>query len=408
MERVILHCDLNSFYASVEELYHPEVKGKPIAVAGDQQMRHGIILTKNQQAKKYGIVTGEAIWQAKQKCPDLIIFKPNYPRYLLFSKKVRKIFCEYTDLVEPFGLDEAWLDVTNSKMFGTGKEIADKLRERIKFELGLTASVGVSFNKIFAKLGSDLRKPDFTTVIERKDVESVVWPLKASEMLFVGKATEKMLNLYNMYTIGDIAKCDVNKLIEIFGKNGQGLHDCACGYENSPVKRFDEQDEIKSIGNSSTPPKDMTSFKDVEIVAIVLAESVSSRLKENRMKCREVSVSIRDNELHTITRQIVLNNSTNLCSVILEKAKFLFHKNVTFEKPIRSIGISVSKLSEDDGNEQLSLFDVKTDKELRFDNVIDDIRSRYGFESIKKLSLLQDSTLSDFNPRGENVIKPGS
>ena len=202
MNRVILHCDLNSFYASVEELYHPETRGLPMAVGGDVDARHGIILAKNQLAKKAGVQTGEALWQARVKCPDLIIYKPNYPRYMLFSRRVREIFHDYTDLIEPFGLDEAWLDVTGSGIYGTGEQIADTLRKRIFSELGVTASVGVSFNKIFAKLGSDLRKPDFTTVISRDNYRQLVWPLACGELLYVGRSSQRRLAECGIETIG--------------------------------------------------------------------------------------------------------------------------------------------------------------------------------------------------------------
>ena len=222
LNRTILHSDMNNFYASVECLYNPKLRGKPLAVGGDAEARHGIILAKNYEAKRFGVQTGEALWQAKQKCRELIIVEPHYDKYIRFSQMAREIYGEYTDQVESFGLDECWLDVTGSeKLFGTGRQIADQIRERIKFELGITASVGVSFNKVFAKLGSDMKKPDATTVIPPDSFREKVWPLPVNELLYVGRATHRKLHTYGVNTIGDLAKADVNFLKLVFGKVGR-------------------------------------------------------------------------------------------------------------------------------------------------------------------------------------------
>lgn len=404
MERVILHCDLNSFYASVEELYHPEVKGKPVVVGGSEDERHGIVLARNQIAKKYNIVTAESIWQAKKKCPDLIILKPNHKRYEEFSLKVREIFLQYTDLVEPFGIDEAWLDVSNSKYFGTGKEIADKIREQIKQELGITASVGVSFNKVFAKLGSDLRKPDYTTIITKENYKEIVWPLKANEMIYVGKSSYEQLKIYGLYTIGDVANKDINFLKEKFGKWGETIWVFANGLDDSEVTRYDQRQEAKSIGNNITTFRNMENWQDVDIILNVLSESVATTLRQRGLMAKEVSVYFRDSQLKSFTRQVQLNDYTNLSSVILKSAKQLCRKNYRFQKPLRTLGIRVRKFIEQSEHVQLSLFEnvdeIKQQEKL--ETTIDDIRSRYGHKSIKKLSMLVDQDLSDYNPVGEN------
>ncbi len=404
MERVILHCDLNSFYASVEELYHPEVKGKPVVVGGSEDERHGIVLARNQIAKKYNIVTAETIWQAKKKCPDLIILKPNHKRYEEFSLRVRKIFLQYTDLVEPFGIDEAWLDVTNSKYFGTGKEIADKIREQIKSELGITASVGVSFNKVFAKLGSDLRKPDYTTVISKDNYKEIVWPLKANELIYIGKSSYEQLKIYGLYTIGDIANKDVNFLKEKFGKWGEMIWVFANGLDDSEVTRFDHLQEAKSIGNNITTFRNMENWQDVDIILNILAESVAATLRQRGLMTKEVSIYFRDSQLKSFTRQTQLDDYTNLSSVILKTAKEICRKNYRFQKPLRTLGIRVRKFIEQSEHVQMSLFeDVEQIKQQeKLETTIDDIRSRYGHKSIKKLSMLVDQDLSDYNPVGEN------
>ncbi|MGI6509092.1 MAG: DNA polymerase IV [Erysipelotrichaceae bacterium] len=404
MERVILHCDLNSFYASVEELYHPEVKGKPVVVGGSEDERHGIVLARNQIAKKYNIVTAETIWQAKRKCPDLIILKPNHKRYEEFSLKVREIFLQYTDLVEPFGIDEAWLDVTNSKYFGTGKEIADEIREKIKSQLGITASVGISFNKVFAKLGSDLRKPDYTTVITKENYKELVWPLKANEMIYIGKSSYEQLKIYGLYTIGDVANKDVNFLKEKFGKWGEMIWVFANGLDDSEVTRFDHLQEAKSIGNNITTFRNMENWQDVDIILNILAESVATTLRQRGLMTKEVSVYFRDSQLKSFTRQMQLDDYTNLSSIILKTAKEICRKNYRFQKPLRTLGIRVRKFIEQSEHVQLSLFeDVEQIKQQeKLETAIDDIRSRYGHKSIKKLSMLVDQDLSDYNPVGEN------
>jgi len=407
MDRVILHCDMNGFYASVSSLFHPEYRGKPLAVGGDVEQRHGIILAKNQEAKKYNIQTAEPIWQAKAKCPHLIICPPEYDLYVKFSNHVRKIFLEYTDLVEPFGLDEAWLDVTNSqKLFGDGKKIADEIRERIKLELGVTASVGVSYNKIFAKLGSDYKKPDATTIISRENKDEIVNPLPVENLLYVGKATKQKFDRHGIYTIGDLAKQDVDELRKLYGQNGGLLWKFANGYDDSPVCKWGYQPPQKSISNSTTTCKDIVSYADAEIVLYVLAESVAANMRFQHVACRKLSLSFKDVNLNSTIRQCTLDNVTQSAEILLKQAMKLLRTNYKFEIPLRSIGICASHFQPELTNKQLSLFedDKFSVKQLELEKTVDKIRERFGFKVVKRGLMLVDMELSDFNPSRESIL----
>ena len=286
MERTVLHIDCNKFYASVECLYRPEIRNKPVAVGGDVESRHGIILTKNEIASKYGLTVGEPLWKARKKCPDLIIVPPNYPLYLRFSKLARMIYADYSEFIEPFGLDENWIDVSGSVQ--SGEEIANEIRERVKSELGITVSVGVSFNKIFAKLGSDYKKPDAVTVISKDNFRDIVWPLPCGDLLMVGRATAAKLNSYGIKTIGELANTDEKFLKTVLGKNGQTLRDYANGLDISPVRRADEASDVKSVGNSTTTPRDLVDNDDVAFCAKALPHACVSRglrAKRSRFRC---------------------------------------------------------------------------------------------------------------------------
>ncbi len=411
MERVILHSDLNSFYASVECLYNPAIRDKPVAVGGSVEKRHGIILTANGIAKKgYGLKTGEAIWQAKQKCPDLVVVPPNYGLYLRFSREVREIYKNYTDVIESFGIDEAWLDVTEStKLFGTGEKIADEIRKRIKEELGITVSVGVSYNKIFAKLGSDIKKPDATTIISRDNFKSVVWPLAVSELLYVGRSTFKKLTNIGILTIGDLANCSLPFLKKMLGKWGEYLWMFANGYDTSPVTKLDYTGIIKGIGNSMTTPRDLETNEDVKIMFYVLSESVAERLRRHNFRSRTIQVHIRDNGLLSIERQAKLNNNSFISGEIAQKAYDIFIRNWKWEKPIRSIGVRATDLVTADTFTQLSLFDDESKrlKQEKLEYNIDNIRKRFGHYSVQRAVLLTDSKLNS-NPIEENIIFPVS
>ncbi len=411
MERVILHSDMNNFYASVECLYNPKIRNKPVAVGGDVEARHGIVLAKNYIAKKFQIQTGEALWQAKQKCKDLVIVPPSYDKYMHFSSVARDIYSEYSDKVESFGLDECWLDCSGStRLFGEGKEIADKIRQRIKFELGITASVGVSFNKIFAKLGSDMKKPDATTIITKEDYKQKVWVLPVKELLYVGRATNAKLSKHSIKTIGDLANTDVRYLQMWLGKWGLMLWQFANGLDNSPVSNIEAHPLIKSIGNSTTAPRDLVCDEDVKIVMYVLAESVAERLRLNRLRCKTVQISVRDNELKSFERQTILTETTNLAYVIADKAMFLFKQHYNFEKdrPIRSLGIRACKLSLDEGVKQLSFMPemIRLQNLELIESTIDDIRRRFGHYSVHRGLMLNDRQLSHINPKDDHVIHP--
>lgn len=411
MDRVILHCDLNSFYASVECLHHPEYRNIPMAVGGDVEKRHGIILAKNQLAKKAGVTTGEALWQALQKCPNLVLVKPNFSQYLRFSRMVREIYSEYSDKIESFGIDEVWIDVTESvHLFGTPKELADMIRERVKRELGVTISIGVSFNKVFAKLGSDYKKPDATTEITRANMEQIVWPLPIEDLLYVGRATAQKLHLLGIYTIGDCAAIEPSVLKRRLGKWGDYLWRFANGMDNSPVMVQNFEPMVKSIGNSTTCPRDLRNLQDVKIVTYVLAESVAARLKEAHLVAQVISVGVRDINLKGYTRQIKLSQPTHLSDDIAQAAMDLFEKNVDFSTPLRSIGIKTSDLSVMETPVQLDLFtDQKAhQRSLDLENTLDVIRERYGFGSVQRLMMKEDPLLSQFNPKQEHVIFPES
>ena len=410
--RTILHVDLNNFYASVECLYNPALRDKPVAVAGDPANRHGIILAKNMPAKLRGIRTGEAIWQAKEKIPELICVPPHYDKYLRFSRAARKIYYRYTNQVEAFGIDEAWLDVTGSaNLFGSGREIAEKIGQNMKDELGLSVSIGVSWNKIFAKFGSDYKKPDAITCITKENYKDIVWPLPVAELLYVGKATEYKLNRRAVYTIGDLAARDPQLLKLALGRWGLILSDFARGLDSSPVRTIDERSAIKSIGNGVTTPRDITNADDAKLVFICLAESVAARLRENMLKCRGVEISIRDNTLYTVTRQMKLPQPTSTASDLIKAAMELLYRNYDFYggKRIRSIGLRGINLVTAESGIQLSLFDNgRTERKDNLAKAIDALRKRYGHDAILRAACLLDTKLTGVNIKDEHTIHPVS
>ena len=321
-DRVILHSDINCCYASIEHLHHPELAGKPLAVGGDPEARHGIVLTADYIAKKYGVKTGMALWQAKQVCPDITFVSPRMDLYLRFSRMAHEIYAEYTDRQEPYGIDECWLDVTgSSSLKGDGLLIAQEISRRMKSELGITVSVGVSFNKIFAKLGSDYKKPDAITTMYKSEFKQKAWSLPVADLLYVGKSTNRKLALFGIKTIGDLARADEDVLNSHLGKMGSILWSFANGYDDSPVKLENTHAPIKSVGNSTTTPKDLVCDEDVKIVLYILAESVAARLRENGFRCRVVEISVRDNELFSFTRQKKIDHATNITGVSVDVNK---------------------------------------------------------------------------------------
>lgn len=405
MERTVLHIDCNKFYASVECLYRPEIRNKPVAVGGDVESRHGIILTKNEIASKYGLTVGEPLWKARKKCPDLIIVPPNYPLYLRFSKLARMIYADYSEFIEPFGLDENWIDVSGSQQ--NGEEIANEIRERVKSELGITVSVGVSFNKIFAKLGSDYKKPDAVTVISKDNFRDIVWPLPCGDLLMVGRATAAKLNSYGIKTIGELANTDEKFLKTVLGKNGQTLRDYANGLDTSPVRRADEVSDVKSVGNSTTTPRDLVDNDDVKIVFRVLCESVATRLREQGIKGKTVTISVRDVNLNSFTRQQKMKTHSDISSEIHTCAMTLFLNNYNWLYPIRSLGVSVSDFDVDFCEQYDFSYSVENrEKQEKIETAVDSLRRRFGNYCIQRGSQLQKRDLSHFNPHDEHIIHP--
>lgn len=410
MSRTILHSDCNSFYASVECLHRPQIKNKPVAVSGNAKDRHGIILARNEIAKRLGVKTAETIWQAKQKCPELITLEPNFQLYARFSKMAKSIYLEYTDKVESFGLDEAWLDVTDcTAVYGNGMNIAKQISSRIKNELGITVSIGVSFNKIFAKIGSDYKKPDAITEFSESNYMERVWPLPCSSLLYVGRSTEKKLRSMGIYTIRDLAMTPPELLVKNLGKYGELMHCYANGMDTSPVSVYSNDSSVKSISNSTTCPRDLVNRDDVKIVLQVLADSVGRRLRESGLYCRCISINVRNNKLSSITRQQALPRSTNITADIFNTALALFDSYFDFNTPIRSIGIALSKLSNNYADDQLSIFDdeVKRERLESLDRALDSLKNRFGTFSIFPASSMLDNELSGFDPKTENIIFPG-
>lgn len=408
MSRNILHVDANAFYASVEQQRHPELRGKPIAVCGSQEDRHGIVLTASYPAKGRGVKTGMAIWQAKLQCPELIVVPPDMNEYIRISKFAREIYEDYTDQVEPFGLDEAWLDITGSVgLYGSPMEIAQKISDRVKLELGITVSIGVANNKVTAKLGSDYKKPDAITRIEQDNYEEIVYPLPIEDLLYVGPATSKKLRSAGINSIGDLAHAPEDFLRVRLGKMGLILSSFAKGLDTTPVHRTNHISSIKSIGNSSTTPRDLVNNEDVYLMLLLLSESVCSRMRELVSKCTIVEISIRNTDLYSFTRQRKLLVPTCSSLEMADIAMELFKKNYRWDKPIRSIGVRGSGLIEATGCDQLSMFFDDTQRQKRecIDRTVDLIRSQYGYLSIQRAAIYADAQLSSVCPR-EHIVHP--
>ena len=424
MNRTILHSDCNCFYASVELLHHPELRGKPVAVGGDPEARHGIVLTADYTAKRRGVKTGMALWQARQVCPDIIFLPPRMDLYLRFSRMAQEIYAEYTDKREPYGIDESWLDVTDSvSLKGDGYHIAQEISSRMKKELGITVSVGVSFNKIFAKLGSDYKKPDAITTMNKDEYRDKAWPLPVSDLLYVGSATNNKLRGIGIRTIGDLARTEESLLVRKLGKMGSILWAFANGYDESPVKIENTSAPIKSVGNSTTTPKDMETDEDVKIVLYILAESVAARLRENGFRCRTVEISIRDKGLLHFSKQVKLQNASNITREIAEAGYKLYKESYRmpadehelknsrpefYQKPLRSIGIRGTDLVTDYFWEQLDMFmdPQAREKQMKVDAAVDNIRKRFGFYSIQRGLMYQDRILSACDAKSDHTVHP--
>ncbi len=407
--RTILHSDMNNCYASIELLHRPELRGRPLAVGGDPEARHGIVLAKDLIAKKAGVKTGMALWQAREVCPDVVFMPPRMDLYLRFSRRIRDIYAEYTDKQEAFGIDESWLDVTESVTSSKdGYLIAEEIRRRAKEELGVTVSVGVSWNKIFAKFGSDYKKPDAVTVIDKDNYKDIVWTSPVGDILYVGRSNARRLNDIGIMTIGQLASADRNYLKESMGKMGLILSAFARGEDQTPVSAEGYSAPIKSIGNSTTTPRDLKTNEDVKIVTYLLAESVSARLRENNFKCRVVEISVRDNNLYTFTRQMRTESPTNITSEIASYAMKLFTESYDWSKPIRSVGVRGVDLVDASIPTQLNMFlnQEERDKQHKIDLAIDNLRGRFGFYSVQRGMMYLDRSLSKLNAREDHVTHP--
>lgn len=406
-EMVILHCDLNNFFASVECLGHPEYLDVPMAVCGSVEERHGIVLAKNERAKKFGVKTAEAIWEAQIKCPSLVIAPPHYEEYLKYSKLVRAIYEEYTDKVEPFGMDECWLDVTGSVLpFGDGKRIAYEIKERVKNEIGLTISVGVSFNKVFAKLASDMKKPDAVTVIGKENFRSVVWPLQAEEMIGVGKATKRKLNGIGIYTLGELASADASVLRLVFGKMGEQLKCCAAGKDNSPVLSKSEIPPAKSFGRSITCAQDLKTTEEVAAVMLYLTGKVAASLRENNVMATVVQIHIRDENLIVRECQAHLSQPTRITEMLYSLGMELFSGVWKWERNVRSIGIRACELVPEDSYSQYNLFysGLRYDKLEKLEAQVFNICSKYGKNAVFRASTMHLSTSKNPETPGINDV----
>lgn len=393
MARNILHCDMNNFYASVECMLSPELKQYPVAVCGSVEERHGIVLAKNYKAKAFKVATGDAVWQAKQKCPDLVVVPPHYEEYLKYSKLAKAIYCDYTNQVEPYGMDKCWLDISGTKkLFGNPVDVANEIRERIKFELGLTISVGVSFNKIFAKLGSDYKKPDAVTVFEKETFREKIWGLPASDLLGVGRATTRVLNNYCIRTIGDLANSDYDFIKRILGKNGVSLWLYANGRDNSTVKDIKFVSPVKSIGHGITTVVDLSNEEEVWRVFLELTQGNGHKLRVHQKVAKAVAIYVRDNTLFSKQWQTQMQMVTQLPLVLAQYAFQLFKKRYDWRNPIRSVTIQAINLFPQDMPQQIDLFCdyERAEKQEKLDGCVEKLCQRFGKRCIRNAVLLQE------------------
>lgn len=397
MTRTILHSDMNNCYASIERKLNPSLVGKRLVVCGSVEDRHSIVLAKSYEAKAFGVKTGDSLFEAKMKCPSLVAVKPHYDEYFKFSKLAHKIYYSYTNQVEPFGLDECWLDVTGSeKLFGSGETIAHEIKERIKKELGITVSIGVSYNKIFAKLGSDLKKPDAVTVISKNDFKEIVWPLSTDAIIGIGSKTKKKLMYMNINTLGELAKADVNLLKRKLGIRGLYLWQYANGYDTSEVCDYYHHDKIKSISRGVTTKADLNSYDEVKKIFEELAIEVSKKLIEENLKAGGVRITIRDKNLDYVSFQKVFTETSISALRLNDKAMELFKERYDFKEAIRSLTISAINLTRNTKTEQLSLFaPKKVIKDDRLEKAFNEIREKFGKDKIGYLGLELNSKMPE-------------
>ena len=426
MERIIIHSDLNNFYASVERKLNPELVGKPVAVCGDKESRHGIVLAKSEEAKAFGVKTAEPIWQAQRKCPNLITVPPHFDIYIKYSKMVRAIYARYTDLIESYGIDECWLDLSSSTLLfpeykgekyveingekhysdGFLAHLGDCIRNTVKEELGVTVSCGVSFNKVFAKLGSDLKKPDGTSVISKANYRQTIYGLPVEDLLFVGKATREKLLSLGLNTIGKLAAADDETLIKEFGKVGQNLLRNARGEDEEPVRHMDDRREMKSIGNSSTYKEDITDYHSIKRNLYILSESVATRLRESGQGLADtVHLWVRYGNLTDFSVQKKVRH-TALCGEIAQHAYDLFVQNVKPPFKIRSLGVTVSGF--DNGESQITYDEAcgNYKKRERIERCVDEIRKKHGYSKLQRGIVAEVPDEMNNDVKSTHLIKP--
>ena len=410
-KRIILHSDLNNFFASVEIALHPEYAGKPLIVCGDPKKRHGIVLAKNEEAKKYGIKTAETVYSALKKCPDLLLVDSHYHEYKRYSEMVKAIYERYTEKIEECSIDECSLDMTESvALFGDGEQIAERIRKEVKEELGVTVSVGVSFNKVFAKLASELKKPDAVTVISEENYKNVVFPLSITQLLFVGASTAKTLNSIGIRTIGDLAKADETLVCKLMGKRGRQLIAYARGEDNEPVHWQKTSEDVKSIGNSATLPKDITSRAEVKRWFYVLSESVAARQRAADVgRASTVHIVVRNERLEDFSWQMKVS-PTALCGDIAQTAFALFCKHYPDGAKVRMLGVTVSGF--DHHIEQLTIGETlgggkSYEKKERVESAVAKLREKYGYVSVQRGVVMEDKNLNglDIREKKEKVKK---
>lgn len=393
LERIVLHCDMNNYFASVESLYNPSLKKVPTAVCGDPDSRHGIVLAKNHLAKQFGVVTGESIYTAKAKCPSLTTVTANYDRYLQYTRKAREIYGRYSDIVTPYGLDEAWIELDKSGYyFDKGIKTAEEIRNSVKNELGLTVSVGVSFNYIYAKLASDIKKPDAVTVISKDNYKRTVWNRPAFELLFVGSATRKKLYRLGILSIGDLATYDPVKLSREIGKRGYTLWEFANGDDRNFCPTITSDDELKSIGNTITAPADIDKCEDVAALLYVICACVSKRLDKHHFKTRCVGIHVRNCDFDAYSKRESFSDAVSSPDELFEIAYRIFTESYDWSKPVRSVGVFAEKLC-DAEYEQLSLFDEKPAPNPDILRLVQNLRNRLG-----QIRLEETATLADEVP----------
>ena len=390
-DRVILHSDLNGFFASVEMVLDPRLRKYPVAVCGSTEDRHGIVLAKNELAKKYGIKTGMVNFEAKKRCPDLVMCRPNYEMYVKFSKLTREIYERYTNLVEPFGMDECWLDVTDNAKYRSGYEIANEIRRTVKEELGLTVSIGVSFSKVLAKLGSDMKKPDAVTVIDRDNFKELVWKLPLGDLLYAGRATVEKLSRIGINTIGELANYPRGAIHTLLGANGEMLWKFANGLDTSAVMPMDYKSEIKSIGHGVTLTADLVNTFEVRCVVLELSQEISGKLRKNGLFAMGLELDVRQNDLnHVVYRtrpKMPTQSAKEICTTVMQS----FASRYNWDLPIRSLTVRATYLCDENGTAfQTDLFSdfEKSDLQKRVDDAVWEIRDRFGERTIRPASVL--------------------